>query len=107
MVAREIGERGRLETHGGHPMLLDRVRGDFHTHAFGTEVAQRGELPMNAHRIGGRVLRRSELRRYTESQRAHECCTPVADLESLREQPRTRSLAIGPRDPGDGERLRG
>ena len=107
MVAREIRERGGLEAHGGDPILLDRVRGDLHADAFGAELAQRRELTMNVTASEVVCSRRSELRRYTESQRAHVCRTPVADLKRLREQPGTGRLAVGPGDAGHGERLRG
>jgi hypothetical protein len=40
VVACEVGEYGRVETHAVHTPLLESVRGHFHPHAFRAELAQ-------------------------------------------------------------------
>jgi hypothetical protein len=101
MIAREIGESGRVETHAADARLIERVRGNLHRDACRAVRAQLRELPVNAHRVRRRVRALRQRARLSESERADVARAPSGDGERLREQVGAGRLAVRARDAGD------
>src|SRR6185437_1973993 len=107
MIAREIGERRGMEAHTADPILIERVRGNFHAHRLGAERPHRGKAAVNGHGIARGVLRAGERAREAEPDGAHVGRGTAAMAQRLREEPGARRLAVRAGDAGDRQGLRG
>ncbi len=106
MVAGEVRERRDVEAHALDPMLVERVRRDFHRHASHAAIDERAKDPLQLDRSRCREaaasLERLTLAADQDAERSDRRAARLTIVEQVAEHADRRRLAVG---PGDGDQL--